>query len=115
MNMDPQNSGENAGTCSKISALFLCAWQPFAELAVPAREVFELTYDLVVLEEQVEDIRRKVSEPLLDSLIADPGGLATLALPMPLPGRRWVCHNGLVGGRGYCLHWQCQPLCQLQS
>jgi hypothetical protein len=42
--------------------------QPFAELAVPARELFELTYDLVVLEE-VEDLRRKISETLLDSLI----------------------------------------------
>jgi hypothetical protein len=42
--------------------------QPFVDLAVPARELFELTYDLVVLEE-VDDLRRKVSETLLDSLI----------------------------------------------
>ena len=95
MNMDPQNSGENAGTCSKISALFLCAWQPFAELAVPAREVFELTYDLVVLEEQVEDIRRKVSEPLLDSLIGVMDSL--VVFHEGSPGRR--------GGQFFLLLW----------
>jgi hypothetical protein len=44
-------------------------FQAVGDLHSTCRAVFELTHDLVVLEE-AEDVRRKVSEPLLDSMLA---------------------------------------------
>ncbi len=43
-----------------MAALNLLCLQPMGELERIARDVFELTYDLVVLEDNVEDIKRKV-------------------------------------------------------
>jgi hypothetical protein len=55
-----QPMGERAFNPQPIAGLILFCLQPMGELERMARDVFELTYDLVVLEDNVEDIKRKV-------------------------------------------------------